>query len=74
MSDIHFGTDGWRARIAEDFTFDNVRRVAQGFADYLKAIYPAELSRGAVVGGGHLEIRRMIGRPKWRQAAARAAG
>ena len=51
MSDIHFGTDGWRARIAEDFTFDNVRRAAQGFADYLKAIYPAELSRGAVVGG-----------------------
>ncbi len=26
---IHFGTDGWRARIAEDYTFDNVRRVAQ---------------------------------------------
>ena len=22
MSDIHFGTDRWRARIAEDFTFD----------------------------------------------------
>ena len=51
MSDIHFGTDGWRARIAEDFTFDNVRRAAQGFADYLKAIYPAESSRGVVVGG-----------------------
>ncbi|MGD2104337.1 MAG: phosphoglucomutase/phosphomannomutase family protein [Anaerolineae bacterium] len=33
--DIHFGTDGWRARIAEDYTFDNVRRAAQGFASYL---------------------------------------
>lgn len=32
---IHFGTDGWRAVIGEEFTFDNVRRVAQGIADYL---------------------------------------
>src|SRR5512137_3129944 len=30
---IHFGTDGWRAVIAEDFTFDNVRLVAQALAD-----------------------------------------
>ena len=37
MTDIHFGTDGWRARIAEDYTFDNVRRCAQGVADYLAA-------------------------------------
>ncbi len=51
MSDIIFGTDGWRASIAEDYTFDNVRRCAQGFADYLKATYPAELARGAVIGG-----------------------
>ncbi|MFN2292116.1 MAG: phosphoglucomutase/phosphomannomutase family protein [Anaerolineae bacterium] len=35
MSDIEFGTDGWRARIAEDYTYDNVRRCAQGFASYL---------------------------------------
>jgi len=34
---IHFGTDGWRGRIAEDYTFDNVRRCAQGFASYLVA-------------------------------------
>ena len=32
---IRFGTDGWRAVIAEDYTFENVRRCAQGFADYL---------------------------------------
>ena len=32
---IRFGTDGWRAVIAEDYTFDNVRRCTQGFADYL---------------------------------------
>ena len=33
---ISFGTDGWRAIIAEDFTFANVRACAQGVADYLK--------------------------------------
>ncbi|UCH50547.1 MAG: phosphoglucomutase/phosphomannomutase family protein [Chloroflexota bacterium] len=33
---IQFGTDGWRAVIAEDFTFDNVRACAQGLANYLK--------------------------------------
>lgn len=32
---IKFGTDGWRAYIAEDYTFDNCRRCAQGFATYL---------------------------------------
>jgi len=32
---ITFGTDGWRGVIAEDYTFDNVRRCAQGFAAYL---------------------------------------
>ncbi len=32
---IKFGTDGWRGEIAEDYTFDNVRRAAQGFASYL---------------------------------------
>ena len=32
---IHFGTDGWRGKIAEEYTFDNVRRCAQGFANYL---------------------------------------
>ena len=32
---IKFGTDGWRAIIAEDFTFENVRRVAGAVAHYL---------------------------------------
>lgn len=34
-SKIKFGTDGWRGVIAEDYTFDNVRRAAQGFAAYM---------------------------------------
>jgi alpha-D-glucose phosphate-specific phosphoglucomutase len=32
---IKFGTDGWRGYVAEDYTFDNVRRCAQGFSNYL---------------------------------------
>jgi phosphomannomutase len=32
---IHFGTDGWRGVIAEDYTYENVRRVTQGFAAYM---------------------------------------
>ncbi len=35
---ITFGTDGWRGTIAEDYTFDNVRRAAQGFASYLAKV------------------------------------
>jgi len=34
-SKIVFGTDGWRGEIAEDYTFANVRRCSQGFAEYL---------------------------------------
>jgi phosphomannomutase len=32
---IRFGTDGWRAVVADDFTYANVRAVAQGVAAYL---------------------------------------
>ena len=35
MSDIQFGTDGWRAIIAEDFTFANVRTVVHAIARYV---------------------------------------
>ncbi len=37
-SPIRFGTDGWRGIIADDFTFDNVRLVAQSTADYLGSV------------------------------------
>ena len=37
MADIRFGTDGWRAIIAEDFTFSNLKIVAQGIANYIKS-------------------------------------
>ena len=45
---IRFGTDGWRAIIADEFTFDNVRICAQATADLLKAAGMAD--RGLVVG------------------------
>ncbi len=35
MSSIKFGTDGWRAIIARDFTFANCRMVTQGIAAYI---------------------------------------
>jgi phosphomannomutase len=34
---IKFGTDGWRGVVADDFTFGNVRRVAQASAQYMKS-------------------------------------
>jgi phosphomannomutase len=39
---IKFGTDGWRAVIADTFTFENVRYAAQATADYLKTVKEAE--------------------------------
>src|SRR5208283_4304256 len=48
MTQIKFGTDGWRGLIADDFTFDNVRRVAGAIASYvLKHEDPA---RGVIIG------------------------
>lgn len=37
MEKIKFGTDGWRAIIAKEFTVANVARVAKGLADWLNA-------------------------------------
>jgi len=48
LTKIKFGTDGWRGVIAEDFTFENVRRVAQATADYWKTLVGT--NRAAIVG------------------------
>src|ERR1035437_7948211 len=37
MDKIKFGTDGWRAIIAKEFTTENVARVAEGTANWLLA-------------------------------------
>lgn len=36
---VHFGTDGWRAIIAETFTFENVMACAQATADHFAETY-----------------------------------
>ena len=45
---IVFGTDGWRARIAEEYTYDAVRRCAEGVAQYV--LDSGTSARGVVVG------------------------
>jgi alpha-D-glucose phosphate-specific phosphoglucomutase len=47
---IRFGTDGWRAVISDEFTFANVRHVAQAIAEVLLEHTPADTSPLAVVG------------------------
>lgn len=44
---IVFGTDGWRARIADEFTFENVRRCADGVAQYV--VDRGEQAKGVVI-------------------------
>src|SRR6266581_4843311 len=44
---IVFGTDGWRARVADEFTFDNVRRCADGVARYV--VERGEQAKGVVI-------------------------
>jgi phosphomannomutase len=48
MTDIKFGTDGWRGIIADDFTYENVRRVSGAIASYV--LKNEDASRGVVVG------------------------
>ena len=48
MPPIVFGTDGWRARIADEFTYENVRRCAEGVARYV--LDDGTSARGVVIG------------------------
>ena len=48
MTQIKFGTDGWRGIIADDFTFDNVRRVAGAITSYV--LKHEDPRRGVIVG------------------------
>src|SRR6266404_3509608 len=45
---IKFGTDGWRGIIADDFTYDNVRRVAGAIASYV--LKHEDPTHGVIVG------------------------
>src|ERR1035437_8824114 len=44
---ILFGTDGWRAKVADEFTFQNVRRCADAVAEYV--VGRGEQSKGVVI-------------------------
>jgi phosphomannomutase len=46
-TNIVFGTDGWRAKVADDFTFENVRRCAEGVARYV--VDRGEQAKGVVL-------------------------
>ncbi len=48
MTDIKFGTDGWRGLIADDFTFENVRRVAGAIAGYV--LKNEDPTHGVIIG------------------------
>jgi len=68
MTQIKFGTSGWRGILAEDFTLDNVRVVVQAIADYLKAENVADA--GLVIG----HDSRFFGERFAREAARVLAG
>ncbi|MGH9571895.1 MAG: phosphoglucomutase/phosphomannomutase family protein, partial [Candidatus Angelobacter sp.] len=48
VEEIRFGTDGWRGVIADDYTFENVRRVAGAIASYV--LKNEDAKRGLVIG------------------------
>ena len=48
MTNIQFGTDGWRGVIAEDYTYENVRKVAHAVARYV--VRAANPKKGLLVG------------------------
>ncbi len=51
MTAIRFGTDGWRGVIADDFTFDNVKKVAHAIARYV--VRCEDPRKGVLVGYDH---------------------
>jgi alpha-D-glucose phosphate-specific phosphoglucomutase len=46
LNKIKFGTDGWRAIIDKEFTFENVKAVSQAVADYVNSVKDPEELRG----------------------------
>jgi phosphoglucomutase len=68
MTQIKFGTSGWRGIIADDFTFENLRAVAQAIAEYVKRI--GEGHESLIVG----HDSRFMGDEFAREAASVLAG
>ncbi len=49
-SPINFGTDGWRATIAQEYTFDNLKIVAAALAAYLQKKQKDKIENGVAIG------------------------
>ncbi len=56
MGKIKFGTDGWRAVISEDFTFENVKIVAQAISDFVKTEKKKIKDRGSKLYGKKYQV------------------
>jgi phosphomannomutase len=67
LAKIKFGTDGWRALIARDYTFANLERVSQAYADYLN-----QRNKGSLVIVGY--DRRFLSESFAQRAAEVLAG
>ena len=65
MTEIKFGTDGWRGVIADDYTFENVRRVTHAIAAYV--LKHEDAARGVMVG-----YDTRFGSPRFARLAAEA--
>ena len=61
MPPIAFGTDGWRARVADEYTFENVRRCAEGVARWVVAEGAA--AKGVVVAWDRRFVSEYFARP-----------
>ncbi len=59
---IKFGTDGWRAVIAEEFTFRNLDRAAQATADLWLTHQPPGTSKSVVIGYDRRFLSDQFGR------------
>jgi phosphomannomutase len=67
VSTIRFGTDGWRGVIADDFTFENVRKVAFAIARYI--VRAEKPGQGVIVG-----YDNRFGSERFAQAVAETIG
>ena len=70
---IRFGTDGWRAVIGDEFTFENVERVAQAYAEFLQRpdADASALDEGTAHARPHVDEKHALSHPHADHAQAR---
>ena len=62
MGTIKFGTSGWRAILAEEFTIRNLRIVCQGIAQYLRQ---EKIGQRGIIIGVRYPVSWVSGLPGW---------